>query len=142
MAHVVYNRGKFRILSRAATGTMKALLAQPAYVANADHNFVSEVTNELGTGGAGNYVRKTLTTVAYTEDDAGDRAIWTSDPVTWAALVSNPAAQTAGWFIIYEDMGTGDAGAHLIVALDLTDFPTNGDDLTVQPSSAGWMLAA
>lgn len=142
MAHVVYNRGKYRILSRTASGTMKALLAQPAYTPNPDHNFVSEVTNELGTGGAGSYVRKTLTTVAYTEDDAADRAIWTSDQVQWLALVSNPAGQTAGWFIIYEDMGTGDAGAHLIVALDLTDFTTNGDDLVVQPSSAGWMIAA
>src|SRR5687768_14566120 len=109
MAHVVYNRGKYRILNRTAVATYKVLLAQPAYAANADHNFVSEVTNEVGTGGGSTYVRKTLTNVVVTEDDAGDRALFTSDPVTWAGLVSNPAAQTVGWFIIYEDLGGADA---------------------------------
>lgn len=142
MAHVVYNRGKFRILNRTAITTYRALLAQPAYVANADHNFVTDVTNEVGTGGGGSYVRKTLANVAVTEDDVNDRAIFTSDPVTWLALVSNPAAQTVGWFVIYEDTGGGDAANPLIVALDLTDFPTNGDDLTVQPSAAGWLIGA
>lgn len=142
MAHVVYNRGKFRILNRTAVTTYKALLAQPAYAANADHNFVSEVTNELGTGGAGTYVRKTLTTVTVTEDDTNDRAIFTSDAVTWTGLVSNPASQTAGWFVIFEDLGGADTANPLIVALDLTDFITDGNDLTVQPSSAGWMIAA
>jgi hypothetical protein len=142
VAHVVYNRGKYRILSRTASGTMKALLAQPAYTPNPDHNFASEVTNELGTGGGGTYVRKTLTTVAYVEDDAADRAIWTSDQVSWLGLVSNPAAQTVGWMVIYEDLGGADTANPLIVALDVTDFTTNGDDLVVQPSSAGWMIAA
>lgn len=139
MSHVVYNRGKFRILNRTAVTTYKALLAQPAYSANADHNFVSEVTNEL-TGGT--YVRKTLASVTVTEDDTNDRALFTSDAVTWTALATVAAAQQAGWFVIFEDLGGADTANPLIVALDLTDFTTDGNDLTVQPSSAGWLVAA
>lgn len=142
MAHVVYNRGKYRILNRTAVTTYKAMLAQPAYAANADHNYVSEVTNEIGTGGGSTYVRKTLTTVTVTEDDTADRAIFTSDAVTWAGLVSNPAAQQVGWFIIFEDLGGADTANPLIVALDVTDFTTDGNDLTVQPSASGWLIAA
>mgnify|MGYP000191501644 CR=1 FL=1 len=139
MASVVFNRGKFRIMSRAAVGTFKALLAQPAYTPNPDQNFVSEVTNEL-TGGT--YTRKTLTGVAYTEDDAADRAIFTSDAVAWSALATVAAGQQAGWLVIFEDMGGADTGNHLIVAHDITDVTTDGNDLTVTPNAAGWLYAA
>lgn len=138
MANVVFNRGKFRIVSRAAIGTWKALLAAPAYTPNPDQNFVSEVTNELA---GGTYARKTLTGVAYTEDDAGDRAIFTSDPVAWTALATVAAGQVAGWMVIFEDMGGADTGNHLVVALDITDVTTDGSDLTVTPNAAGWIFA-
>lgn len=137
MAHVVYNRGKARLASGDLdwdADTIGVLLAQPGYVANADHNLVNEVTNEL-TGGT--YVRKTLTGKVVTEDDANDRAVLDADDVTWTALQTAAPGEIAAWAVVFEDVGGTDATRHLIVAFDLVDSAVDGTDFLLQFSANG-----
>lgn len=132
MANLVYNKGKALLANGGLdwdAATIKAALVGTAYTANADHNFLSEVTAELsGTG----YVRKTLAGCTVTEDDTNDRAILDANDVTWTGI----NAGTAAAVVIYKD-NASDAAAELICYVDVTDTVTNGGDFTVQWSTAG-----
>jgi hypothetical protein len=95
--------------------------------AAADLNFVADVVAvEIA---ATNYVRKTLTGEAVTEDDANDRAVIDADnPSTWTALGGALNDTIAGGWIFRQV--TNDADSVLWCFLDLVpDLVTNGSDV-------------
>lgn len=145
MANLGFNRGKKLLLKRAAaptgcdveTDVIKVALIASGYTPNADHNTMSEVTNELsGTGYASGFAgsgRKTLGTKAITEDDTNDLAKFTAANLTWTAI----NAGTAIGAVVYQHI-TDDATSPLLAWID-GGFPvtTNGADLQVNWASNG-----
>jgi hypothetical protein len=130
---LVYNRGKALLMNGGLdldTQDIRVLLTSSAYTPNADHNFVSEITNELsGT----NYARVALTGEVVTEDDANDRAVFDAADVTWTAINAGTPARA----VIYRFVTT-DADSPLICCLDITPATaTNGGDYTLQFSANG-----
>ena len=121
-----YNRGKALIANGGAdwdTTDIRGLLVTSTYTFNADHNFVSDITNEV-TGGT--YVRKALTRTVV-ENDTNDRAELTIANVTWTALTctGTPAA-----LVVYKH-NAADGSAELISYHDFTPTAANGGDYTV-----------
>lgn len=133
MANLVYNVAKERFAAGNLdwdADTIKVMLVNSSYAVDADHNTVSQVTNELaGTG----YVRKTLANKVVTKNTTLDRAELDADDVTWTGI----SAGTAAAAIVYEDLGGADSGNYLIGFVDIADTVTNGSDFTIQWSSAG-----
>jgi hypothetical protein len=127
MASLLYNKAKAEFLKGGIdwdTDTIKVLLVATGYTPSVDHNFVSDITNEVGTA---NYVRKTLScTVA--EDDANDRGVADASDVVWTAL---GAGATVIGVVAFKDTGN-DATSPLIYFGDFTDTATNGGDFTLQ----------
>lgn len=123
------------VLNDATAGAYKALLTTSAFAYDPDtHNYVSQVTNELGA--TGGYARKSLTNVALSEI-AGNKLKFTSDKLTWAAS----GAAIGPWrrVVIFKDTGTAatspivcvvDAGADITIpdgtSYDVTPDATNG----------------
>jgi hypothetical protein len=135
VANVFFNRAKKEILDGTidlVANTLKLLLVNSGYTPNADDDFVSTASgSELsGTGyasGFGGAGRKTLASIAITEDDTNDRGKFTAANVTWTAIDAGTAARA----ILYKHL-TSDAASVMIAAYD-GGFPktTNGGDLTV-----------
>lgn len=141
MASFVYNTAKRKLLDGTLDLTndvIRAMLVTSGYTANADHDFVSDLTpgsNELsGTG----YARITLSSKAFSTDDANDRGEFDAADLTWNAI----NAGTAAALIIYKQTGGSDATPaddDLIAHIDTGGFPitTNGGDLTIQVNAEG-----
>jgi hypothetical protein len=141
MANLVYNRGK-QLLATAgvnlASADLRLLLTQAAYTANADHNFVSDVTSEVSVSG---YARQALANKTVTEDDTNDFAYLDADDVAFAGLASG---QTVGGAVLYL-YNAADSAAPVIAFYDLTDTATNGGTITVQwatPANGGVLKLA
>jgi hypothetical protein len=119
--------------------TIKVLLVTSSYTPDKDHDFASDLTNELsGTGyvtgfaGAG---RKTLAGKAWSTDTGNDRIEFTFSAVTWTAInAGNPK-----YAIILKEI-TNDAASRLIAYLDLGTVVTNGGDLTITPDGTAGAL--
>lgn len=136
MASLSYNRHKQRLVNGdfAPAGTLRMLLTQSGYTPDQDHNTVNDITNEVTTTG---YSRQTLANVVVSEDDANDRASFTSDSVDFGNI--GDSTQTAAWAVIFERIGGADAATDpLVCALDITDTLLDGAGLIVQPHSNGW----
>lgn len=133
MPNLVYNIAKQRFGAGDLDwdlDTIKVMLVTATYAPNADHNYVSEVTNELsGTG----YVRKTLANKTVTKNVTNDRAELDADDVVWTGI----SAGTVGAAVVFEDLGGADTANPLIGYVDLADTATNGSDLTIQWASSG-----
>ena len=132
MATGVYNKGKYLLMTggmNLATGDIRCLLTTSAYTFDADHNFVSDITNECsGTG----YVRKALAETV-TEDDASDYAWFDATDVVWTGADFGTPARA----IIYLH-NAADASAALLACVDLTPaIPTNTGDYTVAWAATG-----
>lgn len=130
-----YNRGKALLANGGVdwdTTDIRALMVTSTYTFNADHNFVSDITNEL-TGGT--YVRKSLTRTVV-ENDTNDRAELTIANVLWTAL---SATGTPAAFVVYK-FNAADGSAELISYHDFTATPTNGGDFTVSFSGTNATL--
>lgn len=140
MASRFYNAGLSEIMNGGIvllTDTIKVMLVTPTYAFDPDHQFVSSVnTNELsGTGyvaGFGGAGRKTLATKTVTKDNVNDKAFFDAADLTWTSI----NAGTLGWIILIKEI-TNDAASKLIAALDPTDFPTTGANVTVQFAATG-----
>lgn len=139
---LVYNRAKKQLLDATinlTSATIKAMLVTAAYVANADHDFVSDgpAANELsGTGyvaGYGGAGRKALSGKTVAEDDANDRGYWDANDLSWLAI----NAGTAAALILFVE-GAADASSTLIAYINTGGFPivTNGGDMSVQWSNS------
>lgn len=130
-----YNRGKALILNGGIdfdTTDIRALLVTSTYVFNADHNLVSELTNEVS---GGTYVRK-ATTRTVVENDTLDRAEGTVANVLWSALTctGTPAA-----LILYK-FNAADTAAELLSYHDFTPTAANGGDYTVSFTGTNALL--
>lgn len=132
MASLLYNKAKAEFLKGGIdfdTDTIKCLLVTASYTPSVDHNFVTDITNEIAVSG---YVRKTLT-CSVTEDDTNDRGVADANDVVWTAL---GAGATVAGVVVFKDTGS-DATSPLIYYGDFTDTPTNGGDFTVQWAATG-----
>jgi hypothetical protein len=136
MAGALYNKGKTVLVNGTTiwgTADLRALLVTSSYTFNADHNFVSDITNELS---GGNYARVALTGETVTEDDTNDRAVCDASDTTFSALAA--AAGTPARAIIFDQAGGADSARALICCVDLTSPATpNGGDYTIQWASTG-----
>lgn len=140
MASLVYNRHRYRVLAgefEIASAVIRVLFTTTGYTPNADHNTLSDVTNELTTSG---YSRQTLTNQQVIEDDASDQAILDANDPTFSGVGNG--TQTAAWLIAFERLGGADAGTDpLICALDIPNTLTVGDTIVVQFGSQGLVAA-
>lgn len=140
MSSIVFNRHRYRVQRgdfRIGTAVVRMLLARAGFVPDPDMNVLSDVTNEMTTAG---YARQTLSGLTVVEDDAADRAPFSSSPADFAAI--GDGTQTASWAVLFERAGGADAASDpLICALDLPETLTVGDTLRVLPSATGWTAA-
>jgi hypothetical protein len=133
MASGWYNKGKLWLARNDWEGAavIRAMITTGTYTPNADHNFVSDVTNEITNAG---YARRTVSTKTVTEDDTNDRAkVDAADITTFTAL---GAGDLPKYVILYVQTGGSDATPsddELLCWLDLGSAPPpNGGDYTVQ----------
>lgn len=140
MASNVYNSAKTGLTDGTInflSDTIKAMLVTASYTPNPDHEFVSDVGNEIsGTGytsGFGNSGRKTLTGKAINKDNANDRAEFTFDAITWTSI---DVATEPRYLILIKEI-TNDAASKIIACLDLGTVVTNGGNMTVTPNAEG-----
>lgn len=137
MASGWYNSGARDIADRTidyAADTIKLILVTSAYTPDPDHDFASDLTNELSgtgyTGGFGGSGRKTIGSKAFETDTTNNRVELTFGAVTWTAInAGNPK-----YAILVKEI-TNDAASRLIAYLDLGTVVTNGGDLTITPSA-------
>lgn len=121
MAETVTNRGKYRLLARALSGSaldlrMCVITGTATGVNDADLNTVADL--DAVTGVSIHSERVALTGEAASEDDTNDRAALDSDNVTFAAA----AGVTARGVAIYDEGNSTDAGRDLL-AIYTTGFP-------------------
>jgi len=143
MASVFYNYAKKKLCDGTVaylTDTIKVMLVSSAYVPNADHEFVSSITNSpsselsgtgyvAGFGGAG---RKALATKAINVDLVNDRAEFDGGDLTWSSI----NAGTIAYLVLIEEV-VSDTASHLICAIDIGTQATNGGDITVTWNAEG-----
>ncbi len=138
MASSVYNNGKYQLAKQALnweSGVIRVMLVGTGYTFNADHNTVSQTTNEVMGGG---YARKTLTGCSITKDDAGDRIVFDAADVSYANL--DPDVGTIAAAIVYLQVGGDDntpADDILIAYLDYADLVCNGSPVDLVWSANG-----
>lgn len=130
----IYNRGKYLFLTGGVTWashTIRALLVDSGYSYDPDDNFVSDVAGDELTDGS--YARVTLTNKGATEDDTGDQAILTADPVDFGALNN----ETPAGMIFFREV-TNDGDSPLLAFFD-DDFvyAANGGGYVVNGEGAG-----
>jgi len=123
------------------TNTLKVMLVGTGYTPDKDHNFADSITGgstkELSgtgyTGGFGGGGRKTLASVAVTQDDATDKAYLDAADVTWTAI----DAGTVAYAVVIREV-TADSDSPIIVVVDIApDVVTNGGDYTIQWAADG-----
>lgn len=115
-----------------AGGTdVEVLLVTATYTYNPDHNFVSDITNEITNGG---YVRQNLTGRTKTENDASDRVEFDASDTTFPTLAAGDQPAAA---IVFRNTGV-DATSELICFNTLTAPPApNGGDYTIVWAATG-----
>ncbi len=138
MANKVFNVAKRDLLKGDLdfdTATIKALLYDTSHSSDADDDTVSAfaVLDEINEAG---YSRQTLANVAVTLDDVNDRAYVDADDPAFGSIV---AGGTVAGCIVYKFV-TDDTDSPPIVDLDLTDTLTNGQAVSVQFATTGFLL--
>jgi hypothetical protein len=138
MPSIAYTRGLDWLAKNDWTGSavIRAMMSTSTYTPNVDHDFVSDVTNELTNT---NYVRRTISNKTLTIDDTNNlEKIDADDPATITALA---AGGTPKWLILYVQTGGDDTTPSddiLLFALDLGTAPApNGGDYSTPFNSAG-----
>lgn len=117
MAAQFYNRGLEMVLGDLdwANDTINALLVTSAYTFDPDHDFVSQITNEVTGGG---YARQTLGTKAVLSDlDALTVAVDAADIIFSSLTATNVSA-----VILFRDQGM-DSTSELLAYIDSGGFP-------------------
>lgn len=141
MAVKMYNKGMEEI-AKALTdldgSDLRVLLVQTTYVFNEDHLWVDDGTandpasHEVSVTG---YARQTLTTETVTRDDTNDKVNFTADNPSFTSLA---AGQTIGGLVLYRNTGA-DGTSPLIAFFSLPNIATNGGDLPITLTSAGFI---
>ena len=133
MASMIYHNF-FERLGRGAGDlqslTVKCALVTSSYVANKDHDFFDDITNEIT--GTGYTAGGATVTVTVTDDDANDRvdivlgqAQWTTATITARGAVyyvDTAGASSTDWLIAHVDFGsdqTSTAGTFTLSASTL-----------------------
>jgi len=144
MASGMYNRGNARIVDQSFDWTATAvgvLMATGTYVPNVDHNFVTDITNELSGGG---YARVTaIASRTITEDDANDRVALDGADITFTSL--GVAAGTPRYVVIYDNTNGTDGTRDLVGWIDLSGAAPvpDGNNYNVAWNAAGlWVLSS
>lgn len=137
---VFYDKGKGELMKSInfASSDLRILLAQSGYTPNtATHDYVNDITNEVG-GGIG-YTRYALTET-WTEPSAGVWMLDSNNP-TWSASGGNIVAR---YWVMYEyNVGT-DSSSPLICYGLLDNTPADvtaldgGDPLEIIVPTTGW----
>lgn len=133
----VYNRGKFNLGTGVVdwlTTDIGVLLVTSTYAYDADHNFVSDITNELSGGG---YARQTgIVGKTVTENDASNRVEYDADDVTFPTL--GAAAGNPDSAIIYDNTTGLDTTRPLLARIPLTTPPVPiGGDYVIRWDATG-----
>lgn len=136
----VYNKARLQLATKKidlSADTIKVLLTSSVYVPNVDtHSFLTDVTNELAGSG---YGRQTLANKTVTQNNALDKAIFTSDPADFLAAGGTITARRA---VLFHDTGVAgtsellccvDFGADLS-AIDATKLRVGPD------ATNGWLF--
>jgi len=127
MADFVYNEGAESLLDGSinwGSDTIKARLIASSATPDKDDDDLASGYAAIGTD-------QTLGSKTRTKNDTLDRIVYDAADPTYSAVAGG---STVGWCIIYKDDGGNGVP---IAALDLTNTPTNGGDLTVQFNAAG-----
>ncbi len=123
------------------TNTLKVILVGTSYTPDKDHNFVDSITGgtskELSgtgyTGGFNGSGRKTLASVAVTQDDTNDKAYLDAADVTWTAI----NAGTVAYAVVIKEV-TSDADSPIIAVVTISpNVVTNGGDYQIQWAADG-----
>jgi hypothetical protein len=132
MANVFYNEAKTSIVNRnidLAADTIKVMLVNSVYTANADHQFIDEAgASDAVDARLAGTTDQTLGTKVIGKDNTGDFAYFDAADSLFSAVTTG---QTAVAAIVYKDTGTPTT-SKMICYLDITDTPTNGGDITLQ----------
>jgi hypothetical protein len=105
----IANRQKKNFCSQLAAKTLKAALLN-SYTPNSDHNFVSDLTNEISGNG---YARVALTSIVASQDDTNDWGKLTSATIDFGA-VGPAAGQAVTHLAVFDDAGGSDAARELV----------------------------
>jgi len=103
--------------------TIKARLVASSVTPNKDDTSMTGYT-AIGTD-------QTVGTKSKNKDTTNDRIQYRAAASTWSAVA---AGSTVGWVVYYRFV-TNDADSTPIFAVDITDTPTNGGDLTYTPDA-------
>lgn len=131
MASLIYNVARTGLVNgdiNLVTDTLKIILVSSTYTPDIDaHQFYSQITNEIVTGGGYTAGGVALTGQAVITDLSNDRAALDANDVTWASATIT-AARAA---VIYKDTGTP-ATSKLITYIDFgADKSSSGGDFTL-----------
>lgn len=133
MASVIYTRGLFAALTGAIdldTDPFKALLTTSGYAENKDHDYRSDVTNEVANGNGYTTGGNTVT-VSVTLDDTNDRV-----DVTLGGTSFPNSSFTSRKLIYYRNRGGAASADELIFCNEFdSDKITSNGTLTVAAST-------
>lgn len=116
---------------------LRVLLVTSTYVFDPDHEFVSDITNEIA--GVTNYARAALNGETVSEDLVDDKVVLTADDVVWNSL-GNGSNATIAAVVLYKHDGGGDGASQLIAFIELTPVTTDGSDFTVVWNADGILV--
>jgi hypothetical protein len=136
MANVVYNGYKLAVAANSinlVSDTIKVLLVTASYTPDQDtHVNLSDVTNEVASGGGYTTGGITLTGKAVSVDLVNNRAKFIADAATWSA-----ATLTARGAILYKDTGVAGTST-LITYKDFgSDKTASGGNFTIDWDTTG-----
>lgn len=129
MASFIYNDAASKLTALDAADidwvndTIKARLVASSVTPNKDDTSMTGYT-AVGTD-------QTVGTKSINKDTTNDRIQFRAAANTWSAVAGG---STVG-YIVYYKFVTDDAGSTPIAAIDVTDTPTNGGDLTYTPDA-------
>lgn len=132
----LYNSGLGAIVDGTitwSTSTVKALIVSSSYTFDDNHEFVSDITNEVTNATGTGYARKTLTGKTVTVDQANDRVVFDASDVTYTDVETN---ETWDAVVLFLESGN-DATSKLICFIEIDDLVTNGSDASIVWASTG-----
>ena len=142
MANFAYTYGKLQIMNGAidlSSDDIRIMLVMTNSTADTDQDvdFIDQI-GTLDEMDDVSYVRKALASEATAVDNPNNRAEFTSDPVTWAAL--GAGTRNVLGAVIFKFV-TNDADSILLAYIDTGGFPfaATGADVTITPNAEGFL---
>lgn len=136
MAFTASNRQKKNFCQQLASKTLKAALLN-VYTPNPDHNFVSQLTNEISGNG---YARATLGSLVAAQDDTNNRGSLDCADITFGA-VGPATGQATTHLAVFDDAGGADSARELVTVYDCVAV-LNGGTFTVTIHANGLLTVS